>query len=154
MANLLPKAANSTTRIGPSLIHGDFLMQNVVIATDCVTSKQSSSSNGPRLALLDFADAGHGDRMLDIVHLLAGCLKLDPTLSKEAWLAYRSVVVGNTTLCYGEYPLSYIAMCYCLLHEEDLVIQEAFRNNKSVLKVAREGGLKGIQQFLWDFLDE
>ncbi len=49
--------------------------------------------------------------------------------------------------------LSYVALCYCLLHEEDFGLQSALQGLPGALAAAKEGGLPALQDLLWGFLD-
>ena len=147
------------------------------------TESQRESVEGV-LSILDFADAGHGDPLYDLVIVLGGCFAMDAQLMRACWEGYRQLVnvrtewpvkqvaagmqgmtsnavVGDVASVLGaggeareRRCLSYAAMCYCMLLEEDLVLERATHKLPGGQEVAMAQGLPGLQRMLWGFLDE
>ena len=142
--------------------------------------------------MLDFADAGHGDPLYDLVVMIGGCLSADAALARASWAAYKADVdvkalwphyrdrvscpaadadpvdpstdpvdpstdpVGGYQLHPQQQPrvsLSYVAMCYCLLLEEDVVLEKVCMS----MGADKSAGcilIADLQRAIWGFLDE
>ncbi|KAG1656500.1 hypothetical protein FOA52_012500 [Chlamydomonas sp. UWO 241] len=215
--------ATGGPRCGPWLLHGDVTSGNVMqlLPPGAPAQGASAASRGgspavaplplplpPSLSLLDFADAGHGDPLFDLVVMCASCLSLEPAACAAAWEAYAGVldvaalwphaasrfgsqspvpppvatlppgedattaavvVSGGTAAsssgghesgvgggAHGGHTrrLSYVAMVYLLLHEEEcMVLERELRKRPGLSDAARHGGLPALQAALWGFLD-
>jgi fructosamine-3-kinase len=154
----------------PVVLHGDLLPSNVLVVENSVTSRDlsdaqvySSDANSgannvsnKRLCIIDFADSGHGDPLFDLVKLFGGCLNLEAVLLKKFWTAYRSVefLQGKWPHRHPSCSLSYVAMCYSLLIQEDILSDILFGSSSNATKVVEEGGLPALQALIWGFLDD
>ncbi|KXZ56197.1 hypothetical protein GPECTOR_1g170 [Gonium pectorale] len=113
----------------------------------------------PELQLVDFADAGHGDPLFELVSVSASCLGCHRPAMERFWSAYRTRIdvakvwparssggAGTASACGGGSSssdggpaLSYVAMCYSLLHEEAEVMLDRLWS-----AAAREAGAAGV----------
>ena len=151
--------------------------------------------SGSDVCVLDFADAGHGDPLYDLVVMIGGCLSADAALARACWMAYKADVdvhalwphhcdrvsgpaadadpldlvdpadpvdpskdpVGVYRLQPQQQPcvsLSYVAMCYCLLLEEDVVLEKVCMSMGSGEHGASCVLIADLQRTIWGFLDE
>ncbi|GAX73493.1 hypothetical protein CEUSTIGMA_g945.t1 [Chlamydomonas eustigma] len=152
----------------PILLHGDLLPCNVFLVDQGFALKDHhvAVDNGyalnpsfefikKHMRIIDFADSGHGDPLFDLVKLFGGGLKLEPNLMKKCWKAYKSdeILLANWPQRNALCSLSYVAMCYCLLTQEDILTDCLFGNG-TIMQLVEEGGLLALQAFVWGFLDE
>ncbi|KAG2497828.1 hypothetical protein HYH03_004098 [Edaphochlamys debaryana] len=191
-----PARACSGPRVGPLLLHGDVSSSNVMLElpgewawaselpTDAphsdgaaastlaaaATAQAGSASPLPLLRLIDFSDSGHGDPLQELVAIQASCLVCDGAAMRAFWAAYRTHVDPARVWPYRHgVRLSYVAMCYCLVHEEaELLLRKALEQGQAEglrtecgAQVAGKGKDKGttptleeLQERLWGFLDE
>lgn len=136
------------------LIHGDIQPHNIYIKTiECGRTIVP--------CLLDFADAGHGDPLYDLVVMIGSCFPGNQMLSKVCWDSYRaSVDVSNhwpkqylSTGGIVSRKLPHVAMCYSLLLEDDSLLSRVFHKSHS------DGAtmtccLHHLENSLWGFLHD
>ncbi|GIL43686.1 hypothetical protein Vafri_1339, partial [Volvox africanus] len=141
------------------LLHGDVTAHNVIVAqpppppplhtADFMTAVGSANecdSWNPQLSLVDFADSGHGDPLYELLPVLASCLRCDTKAAAAFWECYCRHVhpshiwpkrlspappgTNANGSIQNRLPLSYCAMCYCLLHEEaELLLQRVWQRH-------------------------
>lgn len=122
----------------------------------------------PQLQIVDFSDAGYGDPLYELVPVLGSCLHCHAPCMQRFWSSYRRHV--DVRRLWPSYrsgvKLSYVAMCYSLLHDEAEVLLKRWGQREEERKravVAREGlaavaaGIRTLEELgaeLWGFLDE
>lgn len=122
----------------------------------------------PQLHIVDFSDAGYGDPLYDLVPVMGSCLQCHAPCMQRFWSSYRRHV--DVRRLWPSYrsgaKLSYVAMCYSLLHDEAEVLLGRWGQREEERKravVAREGlaaaagGIRTLEELgaeLWGFLDE
>lgn len=133
----------------PSWLHGDVTHDNMFVS--CSNSDADSTSSAA-MNMIDFGDAGHGDPIYDFVAASISTLKCKEKLLRCLWRAYLS-----STQCSlrergmaSPIPLSKVANCYMLLHEDNPV-GRIFQLRPEVRHVRT---LTDLQLQVWDFLDE
>jgi hypothetical protein len=144
----------------PCLLHGDLTGGNVLLQMGTAQQQQQQQQHqehqeqrpgGASIRLLDLADAGHGDPLWDLVALAAACLGSDAQLLAELWRSYRQhCCLAAVWPARGGLALSYVALCYTLLHEEGL-LGRAYQARPELWGVH---DLPGLQRALWGELDE
>lgn len=193
----------SSSHTLPWLLHGDLRSHNVHFTLppepSGLPSPQLAAAadgrgstavplGGCDVCVLDFADAGHGDPMYDLVVLIGGCFSADAALARACWAAYKADVdvqalwphyhrvsdpvaavdlvdpvdpvdpVGGSHQQPQQQPrvsLSYVAMCYCLLLEEDVVLERVCSGGVAGGQSSTGCGLIAeLQHAIWGFLDE
>lgn len=131
-------------RQSPSWVHGDPTLDNVLLSVNPLTG-------GRMVQVIDFGDAGHGDPVYDFVAIAISTLQCSAQLLPAFWSSYRHMrkklrcgYVEDRSL-----PLSKVANCYALLHEDD-PCRRIFELRPELRAVR---SLSDLQYRFWGFLD-
>eukprot|EP00803_Ostreobium_quekettii_P001934 evm.model.scf_228.4 EVM.evm.TU.scf_228.4 scf_228:16588-19684(+) len=146
----------------PRWLHGDLTHDNVLVDSAIVrpgcpvktsglgAQVSTAGLEGP-VQIIDFADAGHGDPLYDFVAVHISSLLCTDALTSAFLGAYDTS--GDALSLWPDrrgLPLSYCAMCYMLLHEED-ALERAMELRP---ELAEAGSLRQVQEGLWGVLDQ
>lgn len=133
----------------PSWLHGDVTHDNMFIFQ---SNLDASDVRRVSMNMIDFGDAGHGDPIYDFVAASISTLKCKEELVHQLWKSYlsspRCPLRGRGTSSSA--PLSKVANCYMLLHEDDPV-GRIFQLRPEMRDVQT---LTDLQLGFWGFLDK
>lgn len=145
-----------------SWIHSDIMDDNVYLEPiSSIHSGNGSMKNGEAQSwrpshILDFSDLSIGDPILDIIPIHLDIFKGDPVLLKQLLSSYKLPFFKKDSQNNFEEEVmkfqraSYRAMCYCILHEDNVLgavfsIWEDLRNANS---------WEEIEEKVWGVLNE
>lgn len=123
-----------------SWIHSDIMDDNIYLVSPrsiCYTDHVNASENGCLKIgeaqlwrpshILDFSDLTIGDPILDLIPIHLDIFKGDPRLLKQLLSKYKLPLLKKHSQSYLTEKImkfqrpSYRAMCYCILHEENIL---------------------------------
>ncbi|KAL4420190.1 hypothetical protein ABPG77_011406 [Micractinium sp. CCAP 211/92] len=158
----------------PTWVHGDLTAENILLSNCLLESGGQAPQEAHRgqgatgAVLIDFADSGHGDPLFDLVPLLLRTFRCDQQTA-GAFLASYCGAFGPeapppsaATAAPAPWPLpaswprrlpgtplSFVAMCYTLLHELGL-LHDVFKRRPELWEAR---SLEKVQAELWGWLD-
>lgn len=124
-----------------SWIHSDIMDDNIIMelrvhdspdsghagngSINCSESNSETRSWQPTY-ILDFSNLSIGDPLVDLIPIYLDVFRGDPCLLKELLASYKLPLLpeisdDETVKDTKHRQLSYIAMCYCILHEDNVL---------------------------------
>ncbi|XP_071710088.1 lysine-specific demethylase JMJ21 [Rutidosis leptorrhynchoides] len=147
-----------------SWIHTDIMDDNIHLEQSYIESSNActvnsdinGSSNGKKITwrpsyIYDFSNMSLGDPILDVIPIHLDIFRGDLQLLKKLFESYGHPFGKRTSLVNGSIVrrISYLAMCYCIIHEEN-ILGAIFGTRKELRTV---NSWEGVEEAVWGDLN-